>query len=230
MTNQGTGGNAQQLGNGTNSIPPAPNIADVVDKLADLTIDANKASYLAPDDIVKKYKELEVQYHRDKINNGKIICAILDFVKTLKDPPQEFKQFVEEIKKDEKQVTQLCDFQELSLSKAKEISELYSQPIEYPTILQPDNTVNQAQLNYARSAKEIVTAIGIFDPSDKNHDFTQTWQVLLRYGKSNYFSEKDYESSVLTSPPKRTPSLGHLITNNAVLAHCVFGSVWVHSP
>jgi hypothetical protein len=86
----------------------------------------------------------------------------------------------------------LCDFQELSLSKAKEISELYSQPIEYPTFLQPDNTVNQVQLNYARSAKEIVTAIGIFDPADKNHDFTQTWQVLLRYGKSNYFSEKDY--------------------------------------
>jgi hypothetical protein len=111
MANQGTGGNAQQLGTGTNSIPLAPNNADVIDKLTDLKIDSNKASYLAPDDIVKKYKELEVRYHRDKINNGKIICAILDFVKTLKDPSREFEQFVQEIKKDEKQVTQLCDFQ-----------------------------------------------------------------------------------------------------------------------
>ena len=49
-----------------------------------------------------------------------------------KDLPQEFEQFVEEIKKVEKQVTKLCDSQELSLSKAKEISELYLQPIEYP--------------------------------------------------------------------------------------------------
>jgi len=48
------------------------------------------------------------------------------------------------------------------------------------------------QLNYAKSAKEIVTSVGIFDPSDKSHDFMQTWQVLLCYGKSNYFQEKDY--------------------------------------
>jgi hypothetical protein len=192
MTDQGTGGNAQQLGNATNSIPLAPNIYDVVDKLADLTIGASKASYLSPDDMVKKYKELEVQYHKDKINNGKIICAILDFVKTLKDPPQEFEQFVEEIKKDQKHVGQLCDFQELSLSKAKEISELYSQPIEYPTFTKPEKAINPSQVAYARSAKEIVTAIGVFDPADKNHDFTQTWQVLLRYGKSNFFEEKDY--------------------------------------
>ncbi len=47
-------------------------------------------------------------------------------------------------------------------------------------------------LSYTRSAKEIVTAIGIFDPADKNDDFTQTWQVLLHYGKSNFFEEKDY--------------------------------------
>jgi hypothetical protein len=134
MANQGTGGNAKQIGNGTNSIPLAPNIADVVDQLADLTVDSQKASYLAPDDIVKKYKELEVQYHRDKINNGKIICAILDLVKTLKDLPQEFEQFVEEIKKDEKQVTQLCNFQELSLSKVKEISKLYSQQSSTPLL------------------------------------------------------------------------------------------------
>jgi hypothetical protein len=60
----------------------------------------------------------------------------------LKDPPQEFEQFIEEIKKDEKQVTQLCDSQELSFSKSKEISELYLQPIEYPTFLKPDGTVN----------------------------------------------------------------------------------------
>jgi hypothetical protein len=95
MANQGTGGNAQQIGDGTNSIPLAPNIADVADQLTGLTIASQKASYLAPDDIVKKYKELEIQYHRDKVHNGKIICAILDFVKTLKDPPQEFEQFVE---------------------------------------------------------------------------------------------------------------------------------------
>jgi hypothetical protein len=142
MTDQGTGANAQQLGNATNSVPLAPNIYDVVDKLTDLTIGTSKASYLSPDDIVKKYKELEVQYHKDKISNGKIICAILDFVKTFKDPPQEFEQFVEEIKKDQKHVTQLCDFQELSLSKAKEISELYSQPIEYPVFTKPDKALN----------------------------------------------------------------------------------------
>jgi hypothetical protein len=135
---------------------------------------------------------LEIQYQRDKVYNGKVICAILDFVKTLKDAPQELDKFVKEIKKDEKQVTQLCDSQELSLTKAKEISELYSQPIEYPTFKKPDNTVNPNQLNYAKSAKEIVTAIGIFDPSDKSHDFMQTWQVLLCYGKLNFFTEKDY--------------------------------------
>jgi hypothetical protein len=108
----------------------------------------------------------------------------------LKDPPQELEKFVEDIKKNEKQVTQLCDSQELSLSKAKEISELYSQPIEYPTFLKPDNTISQNQLTYARSAKEIVTAIGIFDPSDKSHDFTQIWQVLLCCGKSNFSPKK----------------------------------------
>jgi hypothetical protein len=191
MTDQGTGANAQQLGNATNSVPLAPNIYYVVDKLSDLTIGTSKASYLSPDDIVKKYKELEVQYHKDKISNGKIICVILDFVKTFKDPPQEFEQFVEEIKKDQEHVSQLCDFQELSLSKAKEISELYSQPIEYPFFTKPDKALNPSQKAYARSAKEIVTVIGVFDPADKNHDFTQTWQVLLRYGKSNFFEEKD---------------------------------------
>jgi hypothetical protein len=126
MTSQGTGGNTQQLGQQANPIALSPNIANVADQLADLKIDPQKANYLASDDIVKKYRELEVQYHKDKINNGKIICAILDFVKTLKDPPQEFNQFVKEIKKDTKQVTELCDSQELSLLKAKEISELYS--------------------------------------------------------------------------------------------------------
>jgi hypothetical protein len=194
MTNQGTGANSQQLGDGTSSVSVAPNtinIADVADQLAGLTIDSHKASYLAPDDIVKKYRELEIQHQRDKLYNGKVICAILNFVKTLKDPPPEFDQFVEDIKKDGKQVTQLCNSQELSLSKAKEISELYSQPIEYPTFLTPDDTVNKNQLNYAKLAKEIVTAVGIFDPSDKSHDFMQTWQVLLRYGRSNFFQEKD---------------------------------------
>jgi hypothetical protein len=42
MANQGTGGNAQQIGDGTNSIPLAPNIADVADQLADLTINSQK--------------------------------------------------------------------------------------------------------------------------------------------------------------------------------------------
>jgi hypothetical protein len=70
---------------------------------------------------------LEIQYQRDEVYNGKVMCAILDFVKTLKDPPQELNKFVKEIKKDEKQVTQLCDSQELSLSKAKNNSELYMQ-------------------------------------------------------------------------------------------------------
>jgi hypothetical protein len=90
MANQGTGANSQQLGNGTSSVSVAPNtinIADVADQLAGLTIDSHKASYLAPDDIVKKYRELEIQHQRDKLYNGKVICAILDFVKTLKDPP-----------------------------------------------------------------------------------------------------------------------------------------------
>ncbi len=90
MANQGTGANSQQLGNGTSSVSVATNtinIADVADQLAGLTIDSHKASYLAPDDIVKKYRELEIQHQRDKLYNGKVICAILDFVKTLKDPP-----------------------------------------------------------------------------------------------------------------------------------------------
>ena len=150
MTSQGTGGNTQQLGQQANPKALRPNIADIADQLADLKIDPQKANYLAPDDIVKTYRELEVQYHKDKINKGNIICAILDFVKTLKDLPQEFNQFVEEIKKDTKQVTELCDLQELSLSKAKEISELYSQLIKYPVFRKPDNSVNPNQLTYAK--------------------------------------------------------------------------------
>jgi hypothetical protein len=192
MAKTGSGPNSQQLGEQSNPVAVGTNLYEIADQLANLKLDPQGANYLAPDDIVKKYKELEVQYHKDKINNGKIICTILDYVKTLKDPPKEFDQFVEDIKKDTKQVTELCDSQEPSLSKAKEISEIYSQPIEYPTFRKPDASVNQTQLSYARSAKEIVAAVGTFDPSDKNHDFTQTWQVLLRYGKSNFFEEKDY--------------------------------------
>ncbi len=95
------------------------------------------------------------------------------------------------IKKEEKDTTQLCESQELSLTKAKEISDLYLQPIEYPTFKKPYNA-NANQSNYTKSAKKIVTAVGILDPADKSHDFTQTWQVLLCYGKSNSFQEKDY--------------------------------------
>ena len=103
MTNQGTSANLQQLGDGTSSVSVSPNtvnIAEVTDQFGGLTIAAQKASYLAPDDIVKKYRELEIQQQRDKLYNGKVICAILDFVKTLKDPPPEFDQFVADIKKD----------------------------------------------------------------------------------------------------------------------------------
>ena len=91
MASQTTGANSQQLGDGTSSVSVAPNtinIADVTDQFGGLTIAPQKASYLAPDDIVKKYRELEIQHQRDKLYNGKVICAILDFVKTLKDPPQ----------------------------------------------------------------------------------------------------------------------------------------------
>jgi hypothetical protein len=42
-------------------------------------------------------------------------------VKTLKDPPQELDKIVDDIKKEEKEVTQLCKSQELSLTKAEEI-------------------------------------------------------------------------------------------------------------
>jgi hypothetical protein len=45
-------------------------------------------------------------------------------VKTLKDPPQELNKIVDDIKKEEKEVTQKCKSQELSLTKAKEIFEL----------------------------------------------------------------------------------------------------------
>ncbi len=62
-------------------------------------IESQKANYLAPDDIVKKYKELEIQQQRDKVYNSKVICAILDFVKTLKDPTQELDKIVEDIKR-----------------------------------------------------------------------------------------------------------------------------------
>jgi hypothetical protein len=123
MANQGTGGNAHQIGKRAEVTAAQRanivNVADVADQFAGLSIESQKANYLALDDIVKKYKELEIQYQRDKVYNGKVICAILDFVKTLKDPPQELDKFVEEIKKDEKEVTQLCDSQELSLSKVK---------------------------------------------------------------------------------------------------------------
>jgi len=144
---------------------------------------------LAPDDIVKKYRELEIQQQWNKVYHGKVICAILDIMKMLKEPTQELDKIVEEIKKEEKKTTQLCESQEHSLTKVKEISELYSQPIEYPFFKKPENA-NANQLQYAKSAKEIVTAVGIFDPTDKSHNFTQTWQVLLRYCKSNYFKGK----------------------------------------
>jgi hypothetical protein len=112
------------------------NVADVADQFAGLSIglELQKANYLIPDDIVKKYKELEIQQQRDKVYHGKVICAILDFKKTLKDPPQELDKIVDKLRKEEKEVTQLCKSQELSLlTKAKEISKLYLQPIEYPS-------------------------------------------------------------------------------------------------
>jgi hypothetical protein len=40
-------------------------------------------------------------------------------LKTLKDPPQELEKLVEDIKKGDKEVSQLFDSQELSLTKAK---------------------------------------------------------------------------------------------------------------
>jgi hypothetical protein len=57
---------------------------------------------LAPDDIVKKYRELEIQQQRNKVYHGKVICAILDIMKMLKEPTQELDKIVEEIKKEEK--------------------------------------------------------------------------------------------------------------------------------
>jgi hypothetical protein len=102
MANQGTGGNAQQIGDRAVVVAAKRanivNVIDVAGQFAGLSIESQKAKYLAPDDIVKKYQELEIQYQRDKVYNGKFICAILDFVKTLKDPPQELDKFVEEIK------------------------------------------------------------------------------------------------------------------------------------
>jgi hypothetical protein len=94
MNTQGSGSYTQQLGHQTNPVAIGPSMYEIADQLANLKIDPQSANYLAHDDIVKKYKELEVQYHKDKINNGKIICTILDYVKRLKDPPQEFDQFV----------------------------------------------------------------------------------------------------------------------------------------
>ncbi len=61
MANQSTSANLQQLGDGTNSVSVSPNtvnIAEVTDQFGGLTIASQKASYLAPDDIVKKYREL----------------------------------------------------------------------------------------------------------------------------------------------------------------------------
>ncbi len=85
MATQGTGANTQQIGErASNSTTPPTNtfnIADVADRFDQLSIDSPKANYLAPDDIVKKYKELEVQYQRDKVYNGKVICAILTSLK-----------------------------------------------------------------------------------------------------------------------------------------------------
>ncbi len=92
MATQGKGANSQQIGERANNSTTPPtntiNIADVADGFDQLSIDSQKANYLAPDDIVKKYKELEVQHQRDKVYNGKVICTILDFTKTLKHPPQ----------------------------------------------------------------------------------------------------------------------------------------------
>jgi hypothetical protein len=86
MDTQGTGANSQQLGPQANPLAVTSNMYDIADQLANLRLDPQNVNYLAPDDVVKKYKELEVQYHKDKINNGKIICTILDYIKTFKDP------------------------------------------------------------------------------------------------------------------------------------------------
>jgi hypothetical protein len=103
MASQGTGGKAQQIGERAEAtVSPRANIvnvADVADRLAGLSIDSQKANYLAPDDIVKKYRELEIQQQRYKVYHGKVISANLNFVKTLKDPTQEIDKLVDEIKK-----------------------------------------------------------------------------------------------------------------------------------
>jgi hypothetical protein len=71
MASHGTGGNAQQIGERAEAAatPRANivNIADVADRLAGLSIDSQKANYLAPDNIVNKYRELEIQQQRDEV-------------------------------------------------------------------------------------------------------------------------------------------------------------------
>ncbi len=98
MASQGTGGNAKQIGERAEAtVSPRANIvnvADVADWFAGLSIDSQKDNYLAPDDIVKKYRELEIQQKRDKIYYGKVISAIIDFIKTLKVPNQELNKIV----------------------------------------------------------------------------------------------------------------------------------------
>ena len=53
---------------------------------------------------------------------------------------------------------------------------------------------------------------------------TFTGRKLLNQENTSYLSYRRRESSILTSPQKRTPLLGHMITNYAVPAHCVFGA------
>jgi len=103
MASQGTGGNVQKIGDRAEAVvlPRANivNVADVADRFKALSIDSQNVNYLAPDDIVKKYRELEIQQQRYKVYHGKVICAILYFVKTLKDPTQELNKIVDENKK-----------------------------------------------------------------------------------------------------------------------------------
>jgi len=88
----------------------------------------------------------------------------------------------------------------LSFSRNIICLEVIVEHLSHPTFKKPENAVNINQLQYAQSIKEIVTDVGTFYPADKSHDFTQTWQVLLRYRKSNYFLEKDYVDALFPSP------------------------------
>jgi hypothetical protein len=68
--------------------------------------------------------------------------------------PPDIAKIGDDIRRNEKEVSKLCELLELGHTKTKEISELYLQLIEDPTFTKPDDKVMPQQLQVASQQKK----------------------------------------------------------------------------